>query len=383
MKMIDDSVIDSVVTTLKEQRLFRYDCDTAEQSATALLEKSFAELVGANYAVAMNSCSSALFTSLLAAGVKQGDEVLLPAFTFIAVPSSIVHAGAIPRLIDVTEDYYIDLEKLEAAMTDKTKALMLSYMRGRCPNMEAVKALCDAKGVTLIEDSAHSLGVLFNGKQTGLFGVAGSYSAQSYKMLDGGEGGIMVTNDEDVAFRAMLYAGCYERNYTKHFWTDGSAEKLDALVNSLPAYNFRMSNLSAAALIPQLRQVDDRVEHFNSNFYRLCDILESCKQIRIPKFAEGVRPAADSIQWEFIGMTSDQIAATVRELGEHGLKVGVFTGGNARCFWNWTFFDRQDECAYTRDLLQRTADMRLRLYLEPEDIDNIGKTLLAAIERNA
>ena len=382
MKMIDDSVIQSVVTTLKDQRLFRYDCDTAEQSATARLEKSFAELVGANYAVAMSSCSSALFTSLLAAGVEQGDEVLLPAFTFIAVPSSIVHAGAIPRLVDVTEDYYIDLEKLEAAMTDKTTALMLSYMRGRCPDVEAVKALCDAKGVILIEDSAHSLGVLFNGKQTGLFGVAGAYSAQSYKMLDGGEGGIMVTNDEDMAFRAMLYAGCYERNYTKHYWTDDVAEKLDALVNSLPVYNFRMSNLSAAALIPQLGQVDDRAEHFNRNFYRLCDILDSCKKVRVPKFAEGVRPAADSIQWEFVGMSEEQISATVRDLGEHGLKVRVFAGGNARCFWNWTFFDRKDECAYTRDLLQRTADLRLHLCLEPEDIDNIGKMLLAAIERN-
>jgi len=383
--MIDDSVIDSVVETLKQQRLFRYDCDTAEQSATSRLEKRFAEVVGTKYAVAMNSCSSALFTSLLCAGVKPGDEVLMPAFTFIAVPSSVVHAGAVPRLVEVTEDYVMDLEDFERKIGPKTKALMLSYMRGRCPDMETVKEICDRRGVVLIEDSAHSLGVLFNGVQTGRFGLAASYSAQSYKMIDGGEGGIMVTDDEDVAFKAMLYAGCYEKNYRKHYWTEEAGDKLDAMVNSLPAYNFRMSNLSAAALIPQLDQIDARVEHFNANFYRLADKLSASDHIRVPKFTEGVRPAADSIQWEFKDMSPEQIEAAVAELAENGVKVGVFTGSNARCFWNWTFFPRHeaDACPLTQDILQRTADTRLRLHLEPADIDALGDQILSAVAKHS
>ncbi len=381
--MIDDSVIDSVVETLKQQRLFRYDCDTAEQSATSRLEKRFAEVVGTKYAVAMNSCSSALFTSLLCAGVKPGDEVLMPAFTFIAVPSSVVHAGAVPRLVEVTEDYVMDLEDFERKIGPKTKALMLSYMRGRCPDMHKVKEICDRHGVVLLEDSAHSLGVLFDGIQTGRFGLAASYSAQSYKMIDGGEGGIMVTDDEDVAFKAMLYAGCYEKNYQKHYWTEDAAEKLDAMVNSLPAYNFRMSNLSAAALIPQLDQIDARVEHFNANFFRLADKLSTSEHLRIPKFVEGVRPAADSIQWEFKDMSPEQIQGAVDQLADHGVKVGVFTGSNARCFWNWTFFERQDDCPFTQDILQRTADTRLRLHLEPSDIDELGDQILAAVADNS
>lgn len=382
--MIDETVIDSVVETLKQQRLFRYDCDTADESATSRLEKRFAEVVGTKYAVAMNSCSSALFTSLLCAGVQPGDEVLMPAFTFIAVPSSVVHANARPRLVEVTEDYVMDLEDFERKITPKTKALLLSYMRGRCPDMHAVKEICDRRGIVLLEDSAHSLGVLFDGVQTGRFGLAASYSAQSYKMIDGGEGGIMVTDDEDVAYRAMLYAGCYEKNYRKHYWTEGADDKLDAMVNSLPAYNFRMSNLSAAALIPQLDQVDARVEHFNANFFRLADILSSSDHIRIPKFVDKVRPAADSIQWEFKDMSPEQIESALAQLDAQGVKVGVFTGSNARCFWNWTFFDRHqdDACPFTKDLLQRTCDTRLRLHLEPADIDELGKKILDAVAAN-
>ena len=382
LRMIDDSVIDSVVDTLKEARLFRYDCDTAEESATSRMEKRFAEVAGTKYAVAMNSCSSALFVSLLAAGLKPGDKVLMPAFTFIAVPSSVVHAGATPVLVEVDENYVMDLEDFERKITPETKFLMLSYMRGRAPDLARVVEICEKHGITLLEDAAHSLGVLFDGVQTGTFGAAASFSAQSYKMIDGGEGGVLVTDDKDIAFKAMLYAGCYEQNWKKHFWTEEDGEKLNQMVNSLPAYNFRMSNLSASALIPQLDQVDARVEHFNHNYERLAAIFRTSENIRMPEFTPKLRPAADSIQWEFVGMSADQIAATIEDLAGHDIKVGVFTGSNARCFWNWTFFQHEHDCPYTKDLLQRTCDMRLRLHLQDEDIDALGQSILDAIARN-
>jgi perosamine synthetase len=383
MKMIDDDVISSVVKTLRQGQLFRYDCDSPEHSAVSQLERQFAQTVGSRYAVAVNSCSSALFLSIKAAGIPAGAEVLIPAFTFIAVPSAVVHAGCLPRLVEVTEDYVIDLEDLERKITPQTKALMLSYMRGRCPDLHAVKDICDRHGVILLEDAAHSLGVLFDGTQTGLFGRAAAFSAQSYKMLDGGEGGILVTDDEDLAFRAMIYSGCYEDNWKKHFWTEGAADQISALVNALPAYNFRMSNLSAAAVLPQIEQIDARVSRFNSNYQQLAEVLLQSDHIRIPKFVDRVRPAADSIQWEFRGMTPEQIAGAAAELAESGIKVGVFTGANARCFWNWTFFERHDECPYTRDLLQRTADLRLRLHLGSADIDELGHEILTAVANNA
>jgi dTDP-4-amino-4,6-dideoxygalactose transaminase len=380
MKSIDDSVIDSVVETLKENRLFRYDCDRPEESATARLERRFAEILGMKYCVAMNSCSSGLFTALAASGVRPGDKVLMPAFTFIAVPSAAVHAGATPVLVEVTDEYVIDPYDLEKKITPDTKTLLLSYMRGRVPDLDAIQEICSKHGITLIEDAAHSLGVLWDGEMTGRFGRAAAFSAQSYKMLDGGEGGLLVTDDKDVAFRAMLYAGCYERNWTKHFGIDDDAEYIDSMVNQVPAYNFRMSNLSAAALLPQLEQIDQRVERYNRNYFQLVKILSRSDFIRVPGFHSKVRPAADSLQFYIQDLPLDKIDRFQKKVAERGVKLSIFglAGKNARCFWHWTFFDKQD-CPKTRELLKRTADMRLRLHLESSDIERMGEAIVQTL----
>ncbi len=385
MKSIDEDVVESVVDTLKANRLFRYDCDTPEESATALLEKRFAEIMGVKYCIAMNSCSSSLFTSLLCTGVKPGDKVLIPAFTFIAVPSAVVHAGATPVLVEVTEDYVIDPDALEAAITDDTKHLLLSYMRGRVPDMARIVEICERRGVTLIEDSAHSLGVRYDDQRTGAFGAAGAFSAQSYKLIDGGEGGLLLNNDKDIAFKAMLYAGCYERNYRKHFGIDEDGEEFDQMVNQYPAYNFRMSNLSASALLPQIEKIEQRVERYNRNFEHMASILNRSEHIRIPKFSDKVRPAADSIQF-FIkeSLSMEQVERFQQEVVERGMKLAIFglAHKNARCFWHWTFFEKQD-MPKTRALLERTADMRLKLHLEPEDIEQMGKAIVDLLDEIA
>ncbi len=380
--MLNDEVKSSVLETLSKQRLFRYDCKTAEESEVSVFEKMFANFVGSRYAIAMNSCSSALFVSMLCTGIKPGDKVAVPAFTFIAVPSSIVHAGAQPVLIEVSDNYVIDLVDFENKIRDKDiKALMLSYMRGRVPNLYKVIELCDKYNVLLLEDAAHSLGVLFNEKQTGTFGIAGSYSMQSYKMIDGGEGGILVTDDRDVAFKAMLYAGCYEHNWKKHFGTEEDVVKLTAMTNSIPAYNFRMSNLTASVLIPQLDHVNGRVETMNNKYSTLVEILVKSEYIRIPQFTKNVRPAADSIQWEFVDLSSQQIDTILMVLLAEGIQIDVFKGSNARSFWNWTFFEQNAECPFTKDLIQRTVDFRLKDHLSLEDIRSIGNTILKVINQ--
>ncbi len=384
MKMLTSKVKKNVLKTLDRKKLFRYDCNTPEESEVSVLEKKVAEIVGTKYAVAMNSCSSALYVSLLCVGIKEGDKVAVPAFTFIAVPSSIVHAGAQPVLIEVTSDYVIDLEDFEKKVKDKTvKALLLSYMRGRVPNIDKVLEICKKYDVILLEDSAHSLGVLFNGKQTGTFGVTGAFSAQSYKMIDGGEGGFLVTNDKEIAFKAMLYAGCYEHNWKKHFGTESDHELLKKMTSAIPAYNFRMSNLSASALIPQLTEIDKRVKRFNKNFNKMVKILKKSKYIRVPEFTIGMRPAADSIQWEFVNLSGEQIDNIEQDLLSKNVKIEIFKGANARSFWNWTFFKHNENCFYTKDLIQRTVDMRLWLYYSSDKVEEIGNMIVDSINKHA
>lgn len=381
MRMLDDEVKRSILETIEAERLFRYDCEVPHESITARLEEAFAAAVGSRYCIAVNSCSSGLFLSMLTAGVAPRDNVAIPAFTFIAVPSSVVHVGATPVLVEMTEDYVMDLGDFERKIADGTvKALMLSYMRGRVPDIDRVVELCERYNVVFLEDAAHSLGVLYKGKQTGTFGLSGAFSGQSNKIIDGGEGGLFVTDEKHIAFEAMLYAGCYENNWKKHFGTDEDGPLLVEMTNRYPAYNFRMSNLSAAALLPQVSKVEARVERFNASYSKLVGVLGAHPNIRIPAFTRGVRPAADSIQWEFVGLTDNQIASIVARLIEHGVKIDVFTGGNARCFWNWGFFKQEgDECPITKKMVKRTVDMRLPLHLDTEAIVAIGNAVLQTI----
>ena len=186
--------------------LYRYSCDGPEGSEVALLEKEFAEFVGARFALAVNSCGSAMYLSLLCLGVKPGDKVLSNAFTYTAVPSTIVHAGAQPVLVETTRDYCLDTDDLRRKITSETRVLLLSHMRGHVSEMDDVVEICEAEGVELVEDCAHSHCITYNGIHTGLFGVAGCFSTQSHKMMNSGEGGILVTDDEEIIAKSILYA---------------------------------------------------------------------------------------------------------------------------------------------------------------------------------
>ena len=176
--------------------LFRY---TAPADApVALLEAEFAELLGARYALAVSSCSAALFLSLKALDLPRGAKVLIPAFTFAAVPSSVVHADCVPVLVEVGANYRVDMADF-AAKLPGADAVMISHMRGHTSDMDAIMALCDAAGVPVIEDAAHSLGTVWGGRNIGTIGKVGCFSFQSYKLVNAGEGGIMVTDDPEVA----------------------------------------------------------------------------------------------------------------------------------------------------------------------------------------
>ena len=140
---------------LQSGDLFRYTAP--EESPVALLEREFAALLGSKYALAVSSCSAALFLSLKALGLPRDARVMIPGFTFAAVPSAIIHADCVPVLCEVGENYRIDLGDFEAKL-DRVQAVIISHMRGHTSDMDAIMALCDARGIPVIEDAAHSLG---------------------------------------------------------------------------------------------------------------------------------------------------------------------------------------------------------------------------------
>jgi perosamine synthetase len=380
---LDPDVVAAAEAVLSEGHLFRYDVATPDASTAACFEREFAEFLGCRYAVAVNSCSSAIFLSLTSCGVRAGDEVLIPAFTFVAVPSAVVHAGARPVLVESTPDLAIDPDDLERKITPRTRALLLSYMRGFVPDLERVLDICARRDIVVVEDVAHGLGVRWRGAPLGRFGRAGAFSFQSHKRLDGGEGGMVVTDDREVALRALVQSGCYDDNWRLHFLDDEDHAWLEAHALSLPAYGMRMSNLTAGLLRPQLGRIDAQLERFRSRAAVVADALAGCP-VRLPCQPGDVTAVPDSLQLDLESFDRSQAGRFVASCRAEGLRLGVFglDPANSRCFWNWRFIDAQD-CPRTRALLDRLADVPLPLWLPDDALPAVADTIRRALESAA
>jgi dTDP-4-amino-4,6-dideoxygalactose transaminase len=355
--------------------LFRY---TAPADApVALLETEFAALLGARYALAVSSCSAALFLSLKALDLPKGARVLIPAFTFAAVPSSVVHAECEPVLVEVGENYRVDMEDF-AAKLPGAQAVMISHMRGHTSDMDRIMALCDAAGVPVIEDAAHSLGTVWGGRNIGTIGRVGCFSFQSYKLVNAGEGGIMITDDPEIAARAIIMSGAYETNWKKH---PGLTNSCAHWQNKLPLYNLRMQNLSAAVIRPQLPLVAERVAKGRTGHDRVADQLNLSAHLAVPEALGPEERAPDSIQFNLVGGWSDREAVDFQTAAKaRGVSVQVFglSEGNARAFWNWEFLGEVPDLPKTRAMLMRACDVRLPTRLTEGELDFIAAAIVDA-----
>jgi perosamine synthetase len=366
---------DEIERLLSSGDLFRY---TAPSDApVALLEAEFAELLGARYALAVSSCSAALFLSLKALDLPKGAKVLIPAFTFAAVPSSVVHADCVPVLVEVGENYRVDMSDF-AAKLPGADAVMISHMRGHTSDMDAIMALCDAAGVPVIEDAAHSLGTVWGGRSIGTIGRVGCFSFQSYKLVNAGEGGIMITDDPEIAARAIIMSGAYETNWKKH---PGLTNSCAHWQNKLPLYNLRMQNLSAAVIRPQLPLVAERVAKGRAGHDRVAASLNLSAHLAVPEALGPEERAPDSIQFNLVGGWSDQEARDFQTAAKaRGVSVQVFglSEGNARAYWNWQFLGEVPELPQTRAMLMRACDVRLPTRLTEAELDYIARAIVEA-----
>lgn len=381
---IPDAAREEIERLLGSGDLFRYTAP--ENAPVTLLEADFAEMMGTRYALAVSSCSAALFLSLKSLGLPRGARVMIPAFTFAAVPSSIVHADCDPVLCECGDDYRIDLEDFRAKLPT-VQAVIISHMRGHTSDMDAIMEACDSAGIPVIEDAAHSLGTLWNGRKIGTIGQIGCFSFQSYKMVNSGEGGILVTDDADAVARAIIMSGAYEHMWKKHKARHGEnsndlVEALERWQNKLPLYNLRLSNLSAAIARSQLPEVARRVRDGRRNHDQVAEIISRSPWISVPAKLPAEERAPDSLQFNLDGLSDEETLAFQSAAAERGVKVQVFgmSQDNARAFWNWQFITDLPELPKTRAMLMRACDTRLPARLTAEQCATIGAALVAAAE---
>lgn len=184
--------------------------DLIDRGHLKSFEENLARFVGTKYAVGLNSGYDALHMSLRAAGIKQGDQVIVPSHTFVATCSAVINAGATPVLVDVAKDFNIDVSKIEEAITPRTKAIIPVHLSGYMADMPRVMEIAKKYNLVVVEDACQSLGSSINGKKAGAWGLTGCWSFYPFKILGGyGDGGAITTNDPDVVLFAkrMRYNG--------------------------------------------------------------------------------------------------------------------------------------------------------------------------------
>lgn len=234
-------------------------------------EANLAKFVGTRYAVGLNSGYDALHLSLRAAGIGPGDEVIVPAHTFVATASAVVNVGATPVLVDVTDDFNIDVRRIEEAITPRTRGIIPVHLSGWMADMPAVMEIAKTHRLAVVEDACQSLGSSINGKRAGSWGLTGCWSFYPFKILGGyGDGGAITTNDEDVAVyvRRMRYNG--EDRQTGEYHGHGFTCLLD--------------NLQAAFLDVKLRYLPSWIERRKQIAERYREALADLPDLLLPHY---------------------------------------------------------------------------------------------------
>ena len=376
---IPEDAIEAAVAVMRSGRLHRYNTLPDEPGEAALLEKEFAELTGATYCVATGSGGIAITTALRAVGVKPGDPVLTNAFTLAPVPGAIAAVGGRPIYVEVTESLVIDLDDLEEKI-GQARVLLLSHMRGHLCDMDRLMAICDAAGVKVVEDCAHTMGAAWNGQISGRQGLAGCYSTQTYKHVNSGEGGFMVTDDAEVAARAIILTGSYML-YGKHLAAPGP-EVFDRVKYDTPNVSGRMDNLRAAILRPQLRNLDAQCAAWNDRYRVVEEGLRGTPGLTVIERPEAETYVGSSIQFLLLDWSEEAVQEVLARCAARGVELKWFGAAEPQGFTSrydsWRYAD-SPPLPQTDRVLKGILDMRLPLTFSLDDCALLARIIRAEV----
>lgn len=378
---IPDAGIEAALAVLRHGRLHRYNTQGPEIAETALLEEEFARLMGVKYCLAVASGGYALGCALRAVGLQAGDAVLTNAFTLAPVPGAIAAAGGRPIFVEVTQDLTLDFKDLAIkAASSGAKILMLSHMRGHICDMEALVALCCDLGIILIEDCAHTMGAAWNGVPSGRHGLIGCYSMQTYKHINAGEGGFLISDDPQVMARAILLSGSYMLYGRHRAAPDPSV--FDGLRLQTPNVSGRMDNLRAAILRPQLDLLADRVARWAALYQYLETGLQDTPFLRLVPRPEQERYAASSFQFLLPDWSAARIGAFLTRCLARGVELKWFGAADPVAFTSryqhWAYAEPQS-LPQTDAILAGLIDMRLPLTFDLQDVALIARIIRAEV----
>ena len=367
-----------VMELLDSGRLHRYNTVGEELSDAALLEQDFAQYQGRKYCLACTSGGYGLHIALRAMGLQSGDQVLTNAYTLAPVPGAIHAAGGKPVLVEIDEHYHLDLVDLEAkAKSSNAKILLLSLMRGHIPDMDQLMALCNDLGLQVLEDCAHTMGGSWGDKKSGNFGQVAAFSLQTYKHLNTGEGGLVVTDDAEIAARLIMHSGSYML-YERH----GAAPSPEVFENiRLISANMsgRMDNIRAAIGLAQLPGLDKSCQRWNSRYAILHSTIGAIEGLNIPVRDARESFVGSSLQFRPIGLDVGQIPGFIAACAAQGVELKWFGDDKPKAFTSrydsWHYIDPMPHLPNTLRALEKTLDLRVPLTFNDADCHVIGAVI--------
>jgi dTDP-4-amino-4,6-dideoxygalactose transaminase len=376
---VSEEAIEAAVSVMKNGRLHRYNLSEGEIGEVSLLEQEFAAYVGSKFCLAVASGGYALACALRAMEVTPGDRVLTNAFTLAPVPGAIASIGAVPVFVGVTEGLVIDLSDLEAK-ADQADVLMLSHMRGHICDMQALMAICYAHNVKVIEDCAHTMGGGWKDIPSGRHGAMACYSTQTYKHINSGEGGFLISDDEELMARAVMLSGSYML-YERH-GAAPSPEVFERIKYHTPNVSGRMDHLRAAILRPQLRELDVQVAAWNARHDILLSGVQGTPGLTVVERPEGEDYVGSSIQFMLLDWSEEQVNEVLVRCGKRGVELKWFGGTEPVAFTSrydsWRYAP-SEAMPKTDRILKGIVDMRIPLTFSEADCELIARIIRAEV----
>ncbi len=291
------------------------------------LESAICETFKVKHAQLVSSGTAALTTAMAALGIGYGDEVICPSFTFVASFEAIISVGAVPVFVDVDDTLTLDPEAVKKAITSKTKAIMPVHMCGSMADLDALMAICKEHKLILLEDACQSIGGSYKGKPLGSIGDAGTFSFDFVKTMTCAEGGVVMSNREDV----LIHSDGYSDHGHDHKGVDRGAD-----LHPFVGYNFRISELHSAVGLAQIKRLPEFLDLQKKNHGSLKNILEQIPGISFRRIPD---PTGDSYSFVSWFLPTEEITrAVVAELKSQGILAGNF-------YWfdnNWHYIRKWD-----------------------------------------
>ena len=299
------------------------------------LEAAICKTFGTGYAQLTSSGTAALTTAMASLGIGAGDEVIMPAFTFVASFEAVLSMGAVPVLVDIDQTLTLNPAAVKAAITPKTKCIMPVHMCGSMADLDALKAICDEHHLILLEDACQSIGGTYKGKHLGTIGHAGTFSFDFVKMITCGEGGVVMTNDQSV------YTKCdaFTDHGHDHLGVDRGAD-----LHPFLGYNFRISELHAAVGLAQIRKLDTFLTIQRRNNQILRSYLEQVPGISFRVVPDPAGDSASFLSW-FLP-SQEKMEKAIEALKTAGIFAGNF-------YWfanNWHYIKKWDHLKNVQSL---------------------------------